>query len=75
MALSGGSKRTTLERQKPYIELGERDRSGNPAVAVSYDQESKDSEQGWKCDVERRAAEDGLIRKTVTIDQTSSVIR
>ncbi|KAL8868635.1 MAG: hypothetical protein Q9174_004860 [Haloplaca sp. 1 TL-2023] len=75
IALSGGSKRSTLDRQKPYIELGERDRTGNSAVAVSYDQESKDSEQRWKHDVEGRATEDGLIRKTVTIDQTSRAIR
>ncbi|KAL8691227.1 MAG: hypothetical protein Q9218_003503 [Villophora microphyllina] len=68
------SKRSTLERDhKPYVELHERDKLGNQATVST--KSSEDESRKWEWDLERgRKEDDGAIRKTVTIDQTSRMI-
>ncbi|KAL8724574.1 MAG: hypothetical protein Q9181_006767, partial [Wetmoreana brouardii] len=70
----GSSKRNTLDGRKPYHELDERYHVADRDVLRGDEDHESDNRGTREWDVERKVFEDGSIRKTVTIDQTSRTI-
>ncbi|KAL8709063.1 MAG: hypothetical protein Q9220_006084 [cf. Caloplaca sp. 1 TL-2023] len=58
-------------RHKPYCQLEERAAVNLSLPDASVCKHSNEDEELWKWDIERGMVEDGIICKTVTIDQTS----
>lgn len=72
---------SSVERNLPYLELEKRSRplpyehgTGVGSRNSNNDDADDDHKESWGQDLERGAMEEGFIRKTVTIDQTSRTI-